>query len=104
MLDTELIMFATPDDLVSLGRPLGLANLGGKTVCTYCRDALNSNDRFPGEIETRGVSVKLVLFDDREYSGIDCLVNDWLFPPCHPWPLGASPCCLRIYRSCKRYR
>lgn len=80
-LDAEVVMLAPPDDdLVSLGRPLELADLGGKTLCAYHRGVLDSNDKFLDEIEARGIDARLVLLDDREYSTIDFLINGWLSP------------------------
>ena len=81
LLDAEIVILAPPgDDLVSLGRPLEFADFGGKTVCTYNRGVLDSNDRFLDEIRARGIDARLVLLDDREYSTFDLLVNGWLSP------------------------
>lgn len=81
MIGAEVVMCVPPSDpLVSLGRPLRVDDLAGKTLCLYKRGVLDSNDLLLDEIEASGVEVNLLPCDDREYTAMNYLVNGWLTP------------------------
>lgn len=81
MLDAEIVLCVPPEDgLATLGRPLGLDDLEGRTICLYHRGVLDSNDQFIDLVRASGRDIDLKFSDDGEYSSVDFLVNGWITP------------------------
>ena len=81
VLDAEIVLCVPPEDgLATLGRPLELGDLEGRTICLYRRGVLDSNDQFIDLVRASGRDIDLKFSDDGEYSSVDFLVNGWIVP------------------------